>query len=85
MRKSEDVVQIHLKPKVRSFNYINELSCYCGWHRLVFAKKDFLDEETHKDVHKILNEHVKLEHEFTHNPQFAVRTIKVPQQPQITP
>ena len=78
-------MQIHPKPEVRSFNFINELGCYCGWHRLVFAKNDFLDEGTHKEVHRILNEHVKKEHQFTNNPQFFVKTVKVPEHPQVAP
>lgn len=44
---------------------------------MFFCKNDFLEGDTEQEVHKILDDHIKKEHQYGNNPQFSVRTAKV--------
>jgi len=59
------------------FEYINEINCFCGWHRFFFGGEDFdVNEKNRRGLKKILREHIKKEHEIL-DPWFQIRMVKI--------
>ena len=58
-------IAFQLLPKLLScYEYINDINCFCGWHRFFFGGEDFdVNEKNRRGLKKILREHIKKEHE----------------------